>query len=848
ALKDGDPRLSNIIKRANTEVHTLDSLRNKAKQYRRTQDELNEKQQADEESRPDGTSDALETPRKSVTGASSAAGPVLSPSGVRSSMSSIGDATGRIGKTPGAKPRGRTPPPTEDGLTENLETIERKIRAVDLNQCWSGVSMGRQIRWAKEAYDAIVDKGDIRDTNDLEKLHEHWELAEAIGAIVEKPFKSIPSDKLEANLKVIEDAEEGVPSKFKLEIMRHNVVLMQIATANGTDNVSSIFHSIAPWDIRGVTGGTFVETFKPRTPRTIGLDGSRMDKINLADSFMFEMFNFHVKQADSGIGALRSFAKNVLDWLDENCPETESYDEFIGNVVNCCKVLVSTSDKQGTAYYDAVVRLGSAHGSESPTGCFKQLDLALKRSTFYTALKDEFMSFYQKTSEYMPEMLSLQDSMEAEPIEEFAIGKMMKALDLMPKLEQYAMPGSFDDFDRRLGAKCEAYVHTLTVDKTFGKLDKTAQAQMLSDAHALLEHAKVGLPKKKHVWQQAADSLSQYESELNMFNATQGMSELAARLTPTMLGDPKERQNVIPMLDSLLAAGGRSSEAHRGSAKKFKDVTLECVCSCASPADAEPYTIILNKICEAEWLPREDQQDLKAEISMLELWPHLETSRNQWAQLGDDMIPRLEHPESPSTFTAFKSYLVKASAHEATIDLIPALMTTYGFCVTIEDDVKTASKVWAEDRVRNKLNELKPQAKGGADWETPWYTGLDATTDEKTTLKRAEDTVLTIKGKQFEMLIAETVKTVDNLNRWSTLTGFKIDGGLLAETTGVINNANATKYTALMLHAFKEAGAVTPKLKRIIGTCRKAINDQKLEGDIFPPIASWAKSLCSFKA
>ncbi|CAK0869605.1 unnamed protein product, partial [Prorocentrum cordatum] len=624
-----------------------------------------------------------------------------------------------------------------------------------------------------EAYDAIMDKGDIRDTNDLEKLQKHWALAEAIGAIVEQPLKSIPSDKLE----------------FKLEITSHKATSMQVATANGSDSASSIFHSIAPWDIRDVTGETFVETFKPRALRTMGLDGSRMDKLSLADSFMFEMFNYHVKQVAAGIGAFKSFAKNVLDWLGENCPENESHDEFIGNVVSCCKVLVSISDKQSKACYDAAVRLGSARGSESPTVCFKQLNLALKRSTFYTALKGGFVSFYQKT------------------------------------------PGSFDDFERRLGAKCEAYVHTLTVDKTFEKLDKT-----------------VGLPKKKHVWEQAADSLSQYEPELSMFNATQRMSELAFRLTPTMLGDPRGRQNVIPMLGSALAAGGRSSEAHRGSAKKCKDVKLECVCSCASPADAEPYAIIFNKICEAEWLPREDQQDLRADISMLELWPHLETNRNQWAQLGDDMIPRLEHPESPSTFTAFKSYLVKASAHEATIDLIPALKTTCGFCLVIEGDVKIASKVWAADRVRNRLNEPKPQAKGGADWETPWCTGLDATTDEKTTLKRAEKTVLKVKSKQFEMLIAETVKTVDNLKMWSTLAGFKVDGGLLTEATGVINNASATKYTALMLRAFKEAGAVTPKLKRVIGTCRKAINDQKLDGDLYPQVASWAKSLCSFKA
>eukprot|EP00959_Pyramimonas_sp_CCMP1952_P160748 3362074-Pyramimonas_sp.AAC.1 len=99
----------------------------------------------------------------------------------------------------------------------------------------------------------------------------------------------------------------------------------------------------------------------------MGLDGSRMDKLSLADSFMFEMFNYHVKQVAAGIGAFKSFAKNVLDWLGENCPENESHDEFIGNVVSCCKVLVSISDKQSKACYDAAVRLGSARGSESPT-------------------------------------------------------------------------------------------------------------------------------------------------------------------------------------------------------------------------------------------------------------------------------------------------------------------------------------------------------------------------------------------------------------------------------------------------------------------------------------------------
>eukprot|EP00959_Pyramimonas_sp_CCMP1952_P160749 3362074-Pyramimonas_sp.AAC.2 len=65
-----------------------------------------------------------------------------------------------------------------------------------------------------------MDKGDIRDTNDLEKLQKHWALAEAIGAIVEQPLKSIPSDKLEANLKVIEGAEFPASSSSRLRVTR----------------------------------------------------------------------------------------------------------------------------------------------------------------------------------------------------------------------------------------------------------------------------------------------------------------------------------------------------------------------------------------------------------------------------------------------------------------------------------------------------------------------------------------------------------------------------------------------------------------------------------------------------
>eukprot|EP00959_Pyramimonas_sp_CCMP1952_P263120 5502479-Pyramimonas_sp.AAC.1 len=98
-------------------------------------------------------------------------------------------------------------------------------------------------------------------------------------------------------------------------------------------------------------------------------------------------------------------------------------------------------------------------------------------------------------------------------------GHMLAALQTVAKLQLECRPGSWEGFEIELTAKLEEYVHGITVDKNYAKMDNTTQTQKLSEAKVLLQEAKKNLTSKSSAWQIALNEVGGAEAGINLWNA-----------------------------------------------------------------------------------------------------------------------------------------------------------------------------------------------------------------------------------------------------------------------------------------------------------------------------------------
>ena len=217
-----------VCLKARTGPYTLESLGTKAETYRRNQADLERARKAAEEAGSPGASSGSSPAAAGAQlgGATAAGGPLLNPSAMACSRTVYtGEFGGRGPKTPGAKPRGAKS--TMSGYkqqTEVQELVERRMASLDVSKCWSGIAMGRELRWARESHQTIVDGSpSSEDLESADALRDHVEVCEAICGLVEKPIMNAPKAKLDAFLGAIEKFGEDMPSRWKSDVLKMKV-------------------------------------------------------------------------------------------------------------------------------------------------------------------------------------------------------------------------------------------------------------------------------------------------------------------------------------------------------------------------------------------------------------------------------------------------------------------------------------------------------------------------------------------------------------------------------------------------------------------------------------------------
>ncbi|CAK0808032.1 unnamed protein product, partial [Prorocentrum cordatum] len=850
-------KMKTVCVKARTENHTLESLKLKGDQYRKTQAEVAawaqhlEEQDASPSASPNGASPGGV---QSAAAAAAGIGPMLNPSAMACSRTVVTGEGGRGPRTPGAKPRGaaRSAAMSAEGKQSEVEElVERRIAALDVNRCWSGTAVGRELRWARESRQTIMEGcPNPRDSEVADKLNEHILVCDAICQLVEKPIATLPKAKLESLLKAIEAGDEDLPSKWKLDVLKLKVAeFIKI----GDFDVHEFFVIVAPWEVQAEVDIMSDTRYKPTRPRVLTCDGSLSDKIVACEGFFMETLAQFIQSGKEGQLSLTRFCIKCLDWLDEKCPDDEEFDDVVSAMTTCLKATLCIADPVRLEYKDALLEMTAAKSTEVGKACLRHLSLAVKRSAHYAALKaasaqDEFDQYFLKTSELFPQMVQLMAAMDAatDIREVERSGTLKAALELLPNVVTYCRPGSFGNFKEQVSAKLDEYINSYLFCGALAEADGSAQTSMLADAKALVTIAKTSISEKGSLWATAMDKIKEKESEINQFNANKGLAQLAESLDDEILMNLDRLKEVLPVIESVLAAGGRGVEVHKDSAATIFGKIYSVICQYVrAPTEAAPRLHILMTLTETNWLAGESAVKLDKVITMLKAWGSLSQQRAQWAQSGNDDAVRLIKDGSANLVTSIRS---SVKAMQST-GLVAEVIGAQSDVTAATEEMNSAANVCmaiVTDAMKAATAALKPFATGTEAFDQPWDQDLAADAGMDSVLKRVEETILQIDGGSFQKRIDAVLDAKKRAVGWAQVFEVQQDEDATKEAVDTMRVASATKFTALVVHAFKTCAGQAPKMRRMVNAYRK----EAAEADAVSAMrqdVEWAAKLASLK-
>ncbi|CAK0878382.1 unnamed protein product, partial [Prorocentrum cordatum] len=420
---------------------------------------------------------------------------------------------------------------------------------------------------------------------------------------------------------------------------------------------------------------------------------------------------------------------------------------------------------------------------------------------------DEFDPYFLKTSELFPHMVQLLATLNAATdvrgVEQ--PGTLKAALELLPNVVTYCRPG-----------------------------DGSARTSMLADAKALVAIAKTSIPEKGSLWATKMDKIKEKESEINQFSARKGLAQLAVSLNDEILMNLDKVKEVLPVIESVLAAGGRGVGVHRGSAATIFRKVYSVICqSVRAPTEAAPYLHTLMTLAETNWLAGESAVNL-------------DKQRAQWAQSGSDDAVRLIKDGLANLVTSIRS---SAMAMQST-GLVAEVIWAQSDVAAATEEMNSAANVCmaiVADAMEAATAALKPFAAGTEAFDQPWDQGLGADADMDSVLERVEETILQIDGGSFQKRIDAVLDAKRRAVGWAQVLEAQQVEEATKEAVVAMRAASSAKFTAPVVHAFNARAGQAPKMRSIVNACRKGAAEADAVGAMRKDVAEWAAKLASPK-
>lgn len=746
--------------------------------------------------------------------------------------------------SPGTKPR-KPASLGKDGTQQEgpRDTLSRKIRALNINFILTGEKgMGREIYWARTALTTFMEEG---NSNEANVLSHHIDTAEKAELLMATPTPQHKAETLAACLTALHEAGQEHPTNLKHQLLKRRVAEL---TSNKETDMQAFLQVVLPWRAKFHDG-----EFDPLAPRLAEIEGSPVERGNSFETSVLGMLTALVQQGESAKDRLLSATTAVVEFLDEHAIEdedegtdAESFDEVVGKLLCCVQAVQCLADPWAVEFAQSLQQLDkltSSSSAETKLSAPYALAIALKKSDYWARTRAAFDANLDGTRKHKKYLLDMTHSMREMGSSDLVVnGKLKGCLGRLPQLVGEVREGLCGELQTSVEDKLMEYCASFSFSEGEGE-----SVQLLSERFSglkeLLELAGEALPHGYRQWakysQQCVAAHAKMERSLKEHDFVH-LADLMADLDWCDVGRVKALQ---VSLGELLKTSGQEQIALSQDFDARIAAVVNVIQKAKAPMEVRDLCDLWGQALAGKVLGEAIGKDLAMHLEFVGDWSSLYASLAVWQSLGESTAERVEKDSDMNAIKKMVGACAVVRRHsDGDILKLPHLFADLERGLKELEDIRQAVVGAAMAGLMTDCAELRDVAGGGAGGIS-WTANISEkkATDESHVIKACRDTLLSMKGAEFDAMITSTQAKLNQAKAVHELFNTNIAPNIQKECDDILAIAKATKYTALLIARHDELSTNAPKLARAIKKVRQTITDTPLVMDKIHPIV-WAWS------
>jgi len=826
--------VSGVLVKMKTMPYSMDVLKKRLEDYAAKKRQADEREDNDADDDEDDDKSPVKRSPSAKGSATSGVSPSVKRSGPVLNVSAFRDSTAASlygqSRSRGTKPRRRSPEgaasSSVEHRTEEEEVVARKIAALSVDRILGNQSLGRELRWAKDAMNTLKP-----GTLSHNQLSDHIGTAKAAMVVAEGNIVNMDIGDLHDALRVLHQDGVDLPSKYKLQLLarKHSELIAGEPSAKGFIDMVKV---TLPWKSKGSP-----ESFDPLNPTLVLTDGSLKDKCITFKEYVLQGFLALVQLGEGGMPALMSSCKELVSLVDDEAPddlEESDVDAVVGELLRLAHGMIAICDPSAVADKEAVehlANLASSRAKEDKGTAAYALARALKNSKFYNTEKEHFLRYYEGTKKHKNSIQNFNERMSKESPKDFVdSGGMLELLGAIPTWVAEARHKSFSDVVSLGGRLLHNYLQSCNFSVGHVTSDKVAAMNAdLKKVRELLCTAKSSMPEDASKWTSWEQTLAAAEVEVKRSVTAEDFTALAASVTKEVLWLESKREEIVACIECFEAHGAEAGAIqHAAGASVFR----ACVglMEIAPVEEIELVLPIVRLLQGSELLSAQDKDAAGTTLKFFGKWAPLAAAMTEWTNLGADTLARKASPGAKESIKKITANAQLVAEHEELLTRCAVLQLEHKkACKTMLDAEEEIMKD-EEPKVAGAIADLEPCAGGGDAVGAKWTDGLPEDTalhTEELVFDVATKTLLEMDGANFTELLNQCEAAVKSYRSWHDCFDKTMDAAEDQRLSDLLMLAKATKYQALMLHASLANAGNPMALKRAIKKYRASVEPAK---------------------
>ena len=296
----------------------------------------------------------------------------------------------------------------DDGRDETEELVERKIAALNIGRIFNGDSLGRELRWAREALEDLQGESSALHRT---RLQSHIEVAKAAMALAEASIGKMDEQDLFRCLSVLAEDNIDLPTSYKMQLW--NRKSRKLAAATDPKEFEVFLDAIIPCRKIAKVDGDAADAdgqpeFNSRDPKLRFIEGSMKERCQKFFDTFVEWIMASVTMGEAGKAIVRQKVAATIDYIEASLGEFEqddNVDAAVNNILIILNALSAILDPCYAGTAEPLVQLDAAATSRDSTvksSTMAALAKSIRAQEAYNIEKERFLKTYDEMKKHLP--------------------------------------------------------------------------------------------------------------------------------------------------------------------------------------------------------------------------------------------------------------------------------------------------------------------------------------------------------------------------------------------------------------------------------------------------------------